>query len=148
MGRFNDSMTLRQAREQFFKLNGFSESAYTEKWSEVNLGPLPLVVPNPPMRQRAIPLHDLHHIVTGYDTDIKGEGEIGAWELASGGAGKYPLGWPYILSITLLAFILHPKAIIRAYQRGRSCQNLFKSDFKEELLSKTVGDLRRELRIA
>ncbi len=28
-----------------------------------------------------IPFNDLHHVATGYGTDVLGEAEIGAWEL-------------------------------------------------------------------
>ena len=41
-------------------------------------------LPNPPSRQIAVRLHDLHHVVTGYGTDPVGEAEISAWELRRG----------------------------------------------------------------
>jgi ubiquinone biosynthesis protein Coq4 len=38
-------------------------------------------------------LHDLHHLVTGYPTDWKGELEISAWEIA-GSCRGYVAAWP------------------------------------------------------
>ena len=32
-------------------------------------------------------LHDIHHLLSDYDTDFRGELEIAAWELSSGGCG-------------------------------------------------------------
>ena len=43
-----------------------------------------MTFPNTDSRKRAVPLHDLHHILTGYKTDWMGEAEIGAWELRAG----------------------------------------------------------------
>ena len=43
-----------------------------------------LYIPNFSIRKKAILKHDIHHIITEYPSNIKGETEIGAWEIASG----------------------------------------------------------------
>jgi len=73
-----------EARQRYFADNGFSDAGYSDRWVKLSIGPLPFVMPNLPSRRRAIPLHDLHHVATGYDTTVRGEAEISAWELGAG----------------------------------------------------------------
>jgi hypothetical protein len=51
---------------------------------KLNSGRLKLAFPNTQARIRAVRYHDLHHVVTDYETNWKGESEIGAWEVATG----------------------------------------------------------------
>ena len=60
----------------------------TERFVVVKLALVPYPIPNTAARKRAVKIHDLDHLVTGYATDRVGELEIAAWELASGGAGS------------------------------------------------------------
>ena len=147
MIQYNSQETLKEAREKYFAESGFDQTTYIVPWSRVRVGPIAWYVPNTPMRKRALPLHDLHHIATGYGTTLFGEAEISAWEVGSGGLGKYPNGWPYVLGLIVVGLLLNPRATINAYRRGRSCTNLFWTEFKAEFLSNTVGDLRRNLGI-
>src|SRR5688572_15302052 len=147
MIQYESQETLREAREKYFAKSGFDQTTYIVPWSRVKVGPIAWYVPNTPMRKRALPLHDLHHIATGYGTTLFGEAEISAWEVGSGGLGKYPSGWPYVLGLIVVGLLLNPRATINAYRRGRSCTNLFWTEFKAEFLSKTVGDLRSSLGI-
>ena len=80
----DDNATVFAHREEYFLKNGFSEEGYSEAWVRVQLGPIPVWIPNTSGRKRIVPLHDLHHLLTGFETNLVGEGEIGAWELASG----------------------------------------------------------------
>ncbi len=97
------------------------------------------------MRKRALPLHDLHHIATGYGTTILGEAEVAAWELAPKGLGKYPNGWIYVLAMFFIGLALYPKKTLQAFKRGKNCTNLFNSDFKSEILDDTVAELRKKV---
>ena len=69
-------------------------------------------------------IHDLHHVVTGYQTDLRGEAEIGAWELASG-----CLRWPAATILNLFALamglVIAPHRMARAWSLGRHTQNLY-----------------------
>ena len=87
-------------------------------------------------------LHDLHHIATGYATSLLGEAEISAWEFASGGVGKYPIAVFYLSAAVLMGLFIDPRAVFRAYRQGRSCRNLFRRDFTDDLLELKVGELR------
>ena len=53
-------------------------------WVLVTVGGIQLRLKNFQWRQRAIPYHDLHHVLTGYACSVKGEFEMAAWEFAAG----------------------------------------------------------------
>src|SRR5690349_22715918 len=82
---YQDELSLEQARRLYFQRNGFgADGGYGARWVTVRLGPLPFSFPNSAARVRAVRYHDLHHIVTGYRTNLVGEAEIASFELASG----------------------------------------------------------------
>jgi hypothetical protein len=89
MPRYADSLTIRDARDQYFMQSGFDEGSYSDKWVKLQAGPFPLYFPNTAARVRAVRFHDLHHVATEYETTWTGEAEIGAWEIASGCADHY-----------------------------------------------------------
>lgn len=89
MGKPDPSDTMFDARAQYFEANGFgADGGYNKTWDLFKLGPIPIPIPNPPARRRALQFHDLNHLLTGYQTDWRGEFEIAA------GCGKlWFAGW-------------------------------------------------------
>ena len=144
MTTYAEALTIRDARAQYFAENGFADGGYTAKWVKLQAGPIPLYFPNTTARVRAVRFHDLHHVVTGYDTTWTGEAEIGAWEIASGCAAHYA-AWQLNLQAMAIGLVIAPQAIYRAFIRGRYTKNLYREEFTEGLLSPTVGDLRQRL---
>jgi len=140
----DDSTLLTRARDDYFRYNGFSERAYKGSWVRIKIGPLPVWLPNFPARQRAVVLHDLHHIATGYDTTFLGETEIAAWELGSG-CRNYVGAWVLNIGGVAGGILLAPRRTWRAFLRGRRSTNLYQLGFNEEWLKGTVGQLRRRL---
>src|SRR5215470_7236628 len=87
-------MTLREARQLYFKLNGFpADGGYKDPLIRVQMWRIPVWLPNTKGRRKAVRLHDLHHVLTEYPTTWRGEAEISAWEIASGGLHRYWAGW-------------------------------------------------------
>jgi hypothetical protein len=85
MVNYDASLTMRAARAVYFRANGFGESGgYDDPWVSFKLGPVPVSFPNTPGWVSAVRYHDLHHVLTGYDTDNAGEFEISAFEIAAG----------------------------------------------------------------
>ena len=78
--------------------------------------------------------HDLHHFATGYDTSLRGQVELAAWELASGGCREDLFLWVDRLGAILLGILLMPIVVARAYQRGELCSNLYGID-PEQILN-------------
>lgn len=142
---WDPALTLERARAEYFRFNGFGDDGgYGAKWVEFKLGPIPFPFPNTPQRIDAVRYHDLHHVMTGYQTDLLGELEISGWELGSGCADK-TAAWVLNLGGFAGGMVLAPRRTLRAFIRGRHSRNLYRRRFDDALLSRTVGDMRREL---
>lgn len=117
------------------------EDRLHDRWVRVRV--FGRLVPVKPMLgyQEPVLLHDVHHLVTGYGTSLRGELEIAAWEVASGGCGPYPLFWlgrVYAMGIGLLVC---PVRTFRAFRRGLAARNLYEFPVAD-LLERDVDDVR------
>lgn len=139
-----DGGTVRAARARYFAENGFGEGGYDSCFVKLQLGPLPVWIVNTQSRVRSVRLHDVHHVLTGYRTDVLGEGEIGAFELGAGCA-DHVAAWYLNLNALALALILGPGRLLRAFARGRRSRCLYDREWNEALLDETVAGLRRRL---
>ena len=139
------TLTLRQARERYFEENGFGRGGnYDERWVRVDVGPLPVWFPNSAQRVRALRFHDLHHVLTGYRTDFPGETEISAWEVG-GGCADHAVAWGINLMAMGMGLLFMPRRVARAFQRGLHTRNLYRTEYGEALLGRTVEEMRRAL---
>lgn len=137
------ALTLLEARTRFFVQNGFAaDGGYGDRWIELAVGPLKVALPNTPARVRAVRYHDLHHVVTGYRTDLRGEAEISAWELGAG-CKDMVAAWFLNLGAFGLGTALAPRRLFRAFARGRRSETLYGRPF-EPLLTATIGEVRRD----
>jgi len=132
--------TVREARDQYFRENGLSEAGYSRRWVKLKMGPIPIAFPNTAARRRAVPLHDLHHMATGYATTWTGEAEIAAWELAAG-CGRYWVAWTLDIGAALVGLLIAPRRTWRAFRRGRRCRSLYRATFSDGLLDMSVAEL-------
>lgn len=145
MVHYDDTLTLRDARRQYFEDNHFGlDGGYNDGWVKTSVGPFPVAFPNTAARVRAVRFHDLHHLVTDYPTTNAGESQIAAWEIATGCADHYA-AWGLNLTAMGMGLGIAPVAVFRAFVRGRHSRNLYRSTFDEALLDRHVGELRHEL---
>jgi hypothetical protein len=145
---FPADWSVRQALEAYLKENGFTFEGYDAKWTEGSLFGLKVMIPNTRRHRWNIMLHDLHHVVTGYGTDLTGEGEISWYELRR---SWWALGL-YVGSIVFFAamagVVLSPRRMIAAWRDSKdliSLHALMKDEDQkayEALLDLSVGDLR------
>jgi hypothetical protein len=150
MSAMNDAATVRDAREAYFTANGFSAAEYDAKWTRVAFFAIHFALPNTPRHAWAIRLHDLHHVATGYGTDLVGEGEISCWELAGGLRGLDLYVSSIIVVVALTGFCLSPRRMVAALRDGRTARSLWtdpalrdRDDARlEALLDLTVTELR------
>ncbi len=138
--------TVLAARTRYFEANGFSDATYSDPWVKLKLGVIPFAFPNTASRKRAVPLHDLHHVATGYATTMVGEAEIGAWEIAAGCATLWA-AWVLDASAFAWGLVLAPRKTHRAFIRGRHSRTLYADGWRDELLALTVGELRTRLQL-
>jgi hypothetical protein len=143
---YDPSMTVRDARARYFADNEFgADGGYSDAWVILaKLGPLKLGIPNTAGRIRAVQRHDLHHLATGYDTDMLGESEISAWELG-GGCKDFYAAWVLNLSALGLGVLRSPAKMRRAFVRGSRSQNLYAQAIDDSLLDEQLGALRARL---
>jgi hypothetical protein len=145
---YDPSLSLREARALYFARAGFDESSYAERWVWVTiLGRRVPATLNTPGRVRAVKLHDLHHVLTGYPTTWTGEAEIGAWELASG-CRTHLAAWYLNAWAALIGLFIAPRRVLAAYRRGRRERNLYGGELTDALLAEKVGAARARLGIA
>jgi hypothetical protein len=139
---YADDDTLREARRQYFASNRFGDDGgYGDAWVDFKLGPLPFPFPNTPARIRALRYHDLHHVLTGYETTTIGEFEIGAWELGAG-CKNFAAAWVLNLAGVASGMVVAPHKVFRAFVRGRRSRSLYGEDL-DDLLDVTVAEGRK-----
>ncbi|MFO0746333.1 MAG: hypothetical protein U1F43_11750 [Myxococcota bacterium] len=139
--------TMLAARTRYFETNHFgADGGYGDRWVDLKIGPVHVAFPNTAGRVKAVRYHDLHHLATGYATDLRGESEISAWELGAGCKG-FAAAWFLNLSAMTVGVALSPRRVFAAFVRGRRSQSLYGLDF-EPLLAKTVGEVRAETGLA
>jgi hypothetical protein len=119
-----------------------SDAGDSEPFAVVKILYLPYPIPNTRARKRAVRIHDLNHLVSGYATDRIGELEISAWELASGGCRDYVAAWVLDLAGLLGGLMVAPRRTLRAFRAGTRQQNLYPFEY-EELLTWSVDHARR-----
>jgi hypothetical protein len=141
---YHADSNLRAARERYFEINNFAGGGYEEGWVKMKAGPVPIWFPNTVARVKAVKFHDLHHVLTEYPTTWRGEAEIGAWEVATGCAAHYQ-AWLLNLLAFAIGLAINPRGVYRSFTRGRHSRNLYRTTFSDELLARTVGEVRREL---
>lgn len=137
----SNELTIAQARDRFLERNGFTMESYDAPTVEIPLGPVSAWLPNTAGRKAVVRWHDLHHVVTGYGTDMIGEAEIGAWELRAGCTTMAA----YVLNslAVLLGLVLAPRRILRAFSGARGARSLYRMDLDyDDALRLTVASLR------
>jgi hypothetical protein len=143
---YPDALTMREARDHFLASNGFRVEDYSAPSYTVTFWRLPLRLPNTKAHQWATPLHDLHHILTGYRTDWIGEAEIGAWELRAG-CKTLVVYWLDAAGAAIGLFI-SPARVWRAFLAASGQRTLYSDPALCELvLQMTVGEVRAQLGI-
>jgi hypothetical protein len=144
---YPDEMTIQEGLRLYFEANGFGpDGGYDKKSVSIPIGPFVIRLPNTEARKRAVKRHDIHHLLTGYHTDLLGEAEIAAWELASGCRGYYA-AWILNLMALIAGLFISPPRLYRAFLRGVRCKNLYHHSELPLLSEVQIGTLREQLRI-
>ena len=144
---YPDSLDMLTARARYFELNHFGESGgYDDPFVDFAIGPLSFRFPNSQARLRAVRYHDLHHVVTGYQTTTLGEFEISAWELGAG-CRDFIAAWLLNLGGLGGGLLSMPRRTWRAFLRGRHSRSLYNEELAT-LLRENVGQVRARTGVA
>ena len=145
---YDDNLTIKAALVQLFDRFGFSPDSYTAKTFAIGVGHVLIHLPNIPSRVKVARFHDIHHILTGYPANWKGEAEIGAWELATG-CRRYFVAWFLNGGAVFVGLFLWPRAVWKAFKRGwRSRTNLYNDFDYDALMEMRVFELREAIGLA
>ena len=142
---YDNHLKIRDALELYFLRYHFPNGGYHLKWFKIKIGPIYIPLPNTEARIEAVKIHDIHHLLTGYEAILEGEAEIGAWELASG-CGRYYMAWILNAGSFFYGMFFFPRALFTAFLKGRSIRSNLYYDtiYNDELLNKTVGELKEK----
>lgn len=122
----------------------FADDAETAGWIYIRLGPVKIPFPNLPQRRKAIWRYDLNHLLTGYDTSWTGEGEIAAWELASGFPKSLWIGYVYSPMTFAIGLFISPCRTFAAFRKGLGRNNIYKLQVERKILEKMkVSELQK-----
>lgn len=101
-----------------------ADSGESLRWVRVHMLGVPVWFPNFGARRVVLWTHDVHHLLTGYDTTWRGEAEIGAFEVATS-CKRYWAAWMFNTGGFLFGLFLAPRRTLRAFVRGRRCTNFY-----------------------
>ncbi len=148
MTRYPDSLTLAQGLAKYLEAYNLGDGGYTASHFKINFfWKFTLTFPNVANRRAAVRFHDLHHVLTEYEARVRGEAEIGAFEIAAG-CGPYWAACVLNFGSMLYGLFLCPKRMYRAFIRGRQSECLYHGhDYDASLLAANIGDLRRSLHV-
>ncbi len=139
--------TVARGLETYLYENGFDRALYDAPRTPASLLGVSFSVPNTPPHRWALMRHDLHHVITGYGTDIAGEAEVSVWEWA-GGVSTPKIGLyttSIVGSLAMLAYTRYPLRALAARRAARG-ENLFHGKIEyEAALAMTIGALRKQL---
>ena len=139
-------MLMREALQRYFEENRFgADGGYAAPFVDVKVGPVVIHMPNTEQRKRAVRFHDLHHIITGYRTDLPGELEISGWEIG-GHCRGFAAAWVLNLFGMLAGLFVNPRDVFRAFVRGLRSSTLYHLEY-EPLLNRSVDEVRAEMKL-
>ena len=142
-------MTLREAIERDHAVKGMpnSDRWLSFRFNQVWVPVFPLFVLPETVRDLLL-IHDAHHLITGYGTDFRGEMELNAWTLASGGYFFNGAPWWTLLQDAealfkaILSFIWMPREFLSAFRKGWRQHSLYALDV-DTALEMDLEDARR-----
>lgn len=139
--------TVKEGLEAYMLESGFEIEHYELDSTPASFMGISFSVPNTPKHREMIKLHDLHHVATGFGTDMAGEGHISAWEFRNGIRGTGLYVGSIIFTGVLLGLVVSPRKTFRLLREKSEKPPLFgRSDIDYiELLDMKISDLRELL---
>jgi hypothetical protein len=143
---YHNNLKVSQALKIFFDKYHFADGGYHLKWFHIKAGIINIPLPNIKARVEVAKIHDIHHVLTGYEATLCGEAEIAGWEIASG-CDKFIVAWFFNMGSFFYGMLFFPVPLFKAFVRGSKVKtNYYHSDNSyEALLKKTVGEMRLEV---
>ncbi|MEP7168482.1 MAG: hypothetical protein ABI855_03870 [Bacteroidota bacterium] len=144
MNQYADNLKVKDALQIYFSQYHFKDGGYNDWFFKIKVGSFYVPFPNIKPRVDAVKLHDLHHLLTEYNANYKGEAEIGGWEIGSG-CGRYWMAWILNMGSFIIGMLFYQQPLLKAFLDGRLVKtNLYQGTiYNDDLLNKSVGELRK-----
>lgn len=144
---YNDNLIVKDALQHYFSKYHFKNGGYDLKWFKIKLGFIYIPLPNIKDRVDAVKIHDIHHLITEYEANLRGEAQIAGWELASG-CGRYYMAWILNMGSFFYGMFFFPVSLFKAFMLGKKVKTNFyyNTIYNDALLNHTVGNLRARIR--
>jgi hypothetical protein len=130
--------------QQFYLNNGIPKDGGADnKTFLFQVFGLPLKLPNPEFRRKALYIHDIQHVLNKKDTSWKGEGFIAGWEIGTGMWKHFPLS---ILALWAMAYSLwlYPKSVFQGFKKGLINIGIIDMNFsKDEFMNMDHDELTK-----
>ncbi|HTA62518.1 MAG TPA: hypothetical protein VK835_08680 [Bacteroidia bacterium] len=140
----NDDKTPREILSKFYADNNLdADGGQSSSSVKIDISPkFHFYFPNFDARRKAVIKHDIHHLLTEYETTVAGESEISAWEVASG-CKSYWAAFLIDVSGAMLGILFNFLGVLKAFARGRRTKNLYYNKFTtEQALDMKISELR------
>jgi hypothetical protein len=115
----------------------------------LHLGRLKIPFPNIKQRRAFLYLHDVNHLVTGFDTSWGGEACLAAWELRTCSWGaKIPL-WVLVSTAIAWGLVICPRRVLGGWRLGGRTRGVLSLQLgRDELLALPLDELKARLGFA
>ncbi|HKC69479.1 MAG TPA: hypothetical protein VKG26_14685 [Bacteroidia bacterium] len=140
----NDDKTPREILNRFYAEHNLdADGGQNKSYVKIAITPkFHFYFPNFDARKKAVIKHDIHHLLTEYETTVAGESEISAWEVASG-CKNYWAAFFIDVSGAMLGILTNFWGVFKAFARGRRTKNLYHNTFTtEQALDTKISKLR------
>ena len=148
MDSYDEDSRISDALEEYFDRYGIDHGTYDASYHLVwAMNRIPIPVPNPAVRAKALRRHDLNHVLSGYNAiATEGEIDIAGYEIgAEGGCGKYWVAWYINLVFLTLGLFLRRSALLASFARAEGSRNAYSVDDLDAFYRMTLREARRHL---
>lgn len=133
--------------ENYFKEKDLGEKGgLFSDFYRAKIGNYSILLPNTNGRKKALIKHDIHHLLTDYNVDFKGELEIGGWEVASGCSNYYGIWMLNLIGMATGLFLI-PKRTYNAFIKGIGAMNLYQLELEDaDYRNRSLEDIQKTLK--
>jgi hypothetical protein len=136
--------------ERFYAVNGYGpHGGANRRVAYLHLSRLRVPFPNGRLRRAFLHVHDVNHLVTGFDTSWRGEARLAAWEVRTRSWGaRVPL-WLLVAAAVGWGLLLTPRGLLAGWRMGGRTRGVLSLELtRDELLAMPLRDLRSRLGFA
>ncbi|HYE18467.1 MAG TPA: hypothetical protein VEA69_08480 [Tepidisphaeraceae bacterium] len=139
--------TVADALRQFHEKHGYGpDGGAGRRIAFLHLGRLRIPFPNSRARRAALYVHDVNHLVTGYDTSWRGEARLAAWELRTLSWGGRVALWLLVSAALAWGLVLTPRGLRDGWRLGRATRGVPSLGLgRDALLAMPLSELRARL---